>query len=314
MPVFGIRKPERSVVLRTGAYGIVTNISGKVMIIKNELGKFLPGGGLNPGEGYEEALRREFLEETGYEITIKRRLETMSWYIDTPAEWNLQVFNTGIFYEVELERRVHADIEEGHEVLFIDGESATDMHSDAQMWAIYKYILSEQYPPIIETNISAAQDRIYPLRLAARCIVQTESDKIILLKSEKLDICGLPGGGILRGEDIRTGAMREAKEETGRSIDQLKPLGASIEFSSMLQLTYYFTAVATAALQSVHLTELESDWGIYPIEVDIATAEEMIAQSKGIIMHEGFEVASMSRARNLAALSVYRQSKVSDAL
>ncbi len=312
MPVFGIRKPERRVVLRTGAYGIVTNINGKVMIIQNKLGKFLPGGGLMPGESYEEALHREFLEETGYEIIVKRKLETLSWYIDTPVEWFMQVFNTGIFYEVELVKRVNTDIEEGHEILFVDGESATDMHSDAQMWTIYKYILSKKYPPIIKTNASASENRIYPLRLAARCIVQTEQDKIILLASNKLDMCGLPGGGILRGEDIRTGAVRETREETGRDITQLKPLGASIEYSNMLQLTYYFSAKTAAASSAIHLTKLESDWGIYPVEVDLDTAEEMIAQSKGVIMHEGFEVASMSRARNLAALKIYRQSLDTD--
>ncbi len=305
MQVFGIRKPERDVVQRTGVYGIVTDAQNRVLIVKNKLGYFLPGGGVQENETHEEALRREFLEETGYNIEIVRELETVAWYIDTPIEYFLQVFNTGIFYEVKLKERLSYEIEADHEIMFVEGERATDMYSDAQAWMIYKYVLSNKYKPLIYTNIDKCEERVYPLRLAARCIIKTPDDKIVLMKSDKLNICGLPGGGVIRGEDIRDAAMRESLEETGIEIDGLKELGASVEYSNMLQLTYYFSACAKNISDNMHLTNLETDWALYPIFVDLNKAITLIQACDGLLMHEEFEVASMSRSRNIAALKAY---------
>lgn len=57
------------VVSRTGVYGVVEE-QGKWLVIRQKrgphAGKYdLPGGGIEPGEGIEEALRREFVEEVG---------------------------------------------------------------------------------------------------------------------------------------------------------------------------------------------------------------------------------------------------------
>jgi 8-oxo-dGTP diphosphatase len=307
LQVFGVRKPERDIVLRTGVYGIVTDSENRVLIVKNRLGYFLPGGGVNENETYESALRREFLEETGYSIEIKKELETVAWYIDTPIEYFLQVYNTGVFYEIELKEKITDVLEADHEIMFIDGERATDMHSDAQAWLIYKYVMSKKYKPFIYTNDDKSHERVYPLRIAARCIIKTYDEKIVLVKSDKLNICGIPGGGVLRGEDVRDAAIRECLEETGIEIDKLKELGSSVEYSSMLQLTYYFYADAKNAGNKTRLTQLECDWDIYPVFADVNEAKKLICGCGGTLMHEEFEVASMSRSRNLAALSAYEK-------
>jgi len=307
LQVFGVRKPERDVVFRTGVYGIVTDSQNRVLIVKNNLGYFLPGGGVQENESYEQALRREFMEETGYDIEIKKELETLAWYIDTPVEYFLQVYNTGVFYMVKLKDKVTNNLEKDHSIMFVEPESATNMHSDAQAWMVYKYVLSKKFKPFIYINADKSDARVYPLRIASRCIIKTADNKIVLLKSDKFNICGIPGGGVKRGEDIRSAAVRECLEETGIEIDisDLKAVGASIEYSNMLQLTYYFYADAKKTDNALHLTKLEADWDIYPVYVSIADAKKLINSCSGLLMHDEFEVASMSRRRNLAALSQF---------
>lgn len=60
--------------LRVAAYAIVTDESGRVLLAHWAEGQrsawTLPGGGLEPGEGPEDAARREVLEETGYRVEL----------------------------------------------------------------------------------------------------------------------------------------------------------------------------------------------------------------------------------------------------
>lgn len=53
------------------AAALVTNDSGKILLVNSPLrGWEYPGGLLEPGETFEEALKREVLEEAGVEIEI----------------------------------------------------------------------------------------------------------------------------------------------------------------------------------------------------------------------------------------------------
>lgn len=64
-------KPNhKQIIKRTSAYGIIIK-ENKAFLIKptwNNLGE-LPGGGVDPEESTEQALKREFLEETSHKIT-----------------------------------------------------------------------------------------------------------------------------------------------------------------------------------------------------------------------------------------------------
>jgi 8-oxo-dGTP diphosphatase len=75
LPQFGERIAGRIYTYRLGAYAVVFDADQRVAVVKNRHGYyFLLGGGVEPGETMEEALQREVLEESGYDIHIHRKL------------------------------------------------------------------------------------------------------------------------------------------------------------------------------------------------------------------------------------------------
>lgn len=72
-PIFGRKRNDRDYIKRPGAYALIMR-AGKVLIVDENSGWFLPGGGLEPGETPVQALHREMLEETGYRIDAPTKL------------------------------------------------------------------------------------------------------------------------------------------------------------------------------------------------------------------------------------------------
>jgi ADP-ribose pyrophosphatase YjhB (NUDIX family) len=65
-----------------GAYGLLVQ-NGAILVIRKMRGPYtgtfdLPGGGIEFGENPEDALRREFIEETGLWVTVGCRLPAFS--------------------------------------------------------------------------------------------------------------------------------------------------------------------------------------------------------------------------------------------
>lgn len=65
------------IALRVAAKAVILNEEGKVLLLREastyeegtNLGRYqIPGGRLNPGESYEDGLKREAKEETGLEV------------------------------------------------------------------------------------------------------------------------------------------------------------------------------------------------------------------------------------------------------
>ena len=76
------------VVLRVAAKAVITRGDGKVLVVREagtydegtKIGKYgIPGGRLNPGESYEDGLRREVEEETGLKIEPLYPLYVGEW-------------------------------------------------------------------------------------------------------------------------------------------------------------------------------------------------------------------------------------------
>lgn len=68
-------------------------------------------------------------------------------------------------------------------------------------------------------------------RESVRIIIFDESDNVAILHSKKRDYGTLPGGGIEKGETSFDAAIREAKEETGCDIYDLKEVGYIMSYN-----------------------------------------------------------------------------------
>lgn len=74
LPLIKLRSQYRRISL--GVQGLVTDPEGRILLVRltYRRGWFFPGGGVEPGETAEAALRRELAEEGGVEITGSPRL------------------------------------------------------------------------------------------------------------------------------------------------------------------------------------------------------------------------------------------------
>jgi len=73
-PVFGTLPAGAAVVPRPAAYAIVRDPAGRVAVVEEDSGLFLPGGGREPGETAEENVLREVREEVGCGLDVLRRV------------------------------------------------------------------------------------------------------------------------------------------------------------------------------------------------------------------------------------------------
>ena len=94
-----------------GVYGIYIE-DGKLLVIHKNGGPYinrfdLPGGSLEEGESLAEAMRREFLEETGIKIEIEEQIGVVDFKF--PSVWRdfTNVHHIAVYYSV---RKVGGEI------------------------------------------------------------------------------------------------------------------------------------------------------------------------------------------------------------
>jgi 8-oxo-dGTP diphosphatase len=115
----------RTCVARPGAYAVIGE-GGDVLITREaaDADEFqLPGGGIEPGEGPLQALRRECLEETGWKIAVLRRLGAFQRFVALPGgrRWARKVCHV---YLARPTLRVGPPSEAGHEAIWMPIETA----------------------------------------------------------------------------------------------------------------------------------------------------------------------------------------------
>lgn len=145
METFGTHQPEVTYRERHGSYGVA--LKGDMVLIElARLGHFLPGGGIEVGESIEEALVREFREETGYELTGFTHLGSAVEYVDI-ADKGFHMKKVGHFYLVELGAKGEPTYDDGHvyPVEWMSVAAAREkMYLESQWWAIERALAAHR--------------------------------------------------------------------------------------------------------------------------------------------------------------------------
>lgn len=133
---FGTRIKGVSYIDRPGAYAIIQNKSNAIALVKTQQGFLLPGGGVEHDEDVENALRREIMEEIGYQSRILEEICTAVQYLYSESE--REYFRkTGHFFIATLEERVSEPIEIDHELVWFSAdESLKNLAQEFQAWAL----------------------------------------------------------------------------------------------------------------------------------------------------------------------------------
>ncbi len=135
--IFGIKENVKYTT-RIGAYVIPVK-DNKIGVIKTPKGYFLIGGGKEEDESDEQCIKRECLEETGYDITIKKNLCSAELY--TYHE-KIGYFNpVQTYYIGKINNQIQLPTETDQEFLWLNIDEIKDkMYVEMQGWAIEQMI------------------------------------------------------------------------------------------------------------------------------------------------------------------------------
>lgn len=131
--IFGT-KENVSYTTRIGAY-IIPVQNNKIGVIKTSKGYFLIGGGKEENETDEQCIKRECLEETGYDITVDKKIcsaETFTHHEKIGYFHPVQTYYIGTINE-QTQRPNETD----HSLEWIDIKVIqNEMYPEMQNWAI----------------------------------------------------------------------------------------------------------------------------------------------------------------------------------
>lgn len=136
MLTFGERKPGVAYPPRPGAYALIGDREGRVLVMEASDGFWLPGGGIEPGESAEQALVREILEETGHTATVLRPLGEARQFAFEP-KYDSHFEKLCRFFAARLGPRRQDPVEADHVMRWLapDAARATLSH-ESQAWVI----------------------------------------------------------------------------------------------------------------------------------------------------------------------------------
>ena len=138
IPEFGNKQDGIDYLDRPGAYAVIESNDKQIAIIETSKGYFLPGGGINTNETDTDALKREILEELGYQVSVMAKLgETIEYFKASSDETYYQIHSS--FYKVHLGSKIGEGIEEDHQLVWLSPEEAAKLLvPQGQVWAVQR--------------------------------------------------------------------------------------------------------------------------------------------------------------------------------
>ena len=135
--IFG-KKEDVEYTTRIGAYFIPIK-DNKIGVIQTPKGYFLIGGGKEKNETNEDCLKRECLEEIGYDIKIDSKICSAEMY--TLHEKIGYFHPVQTYYSGILKEQIKIPIEKDHILVWLSFEEIqNNMYVEMQNWAIEQYI------------------------------------------------------------------------------------------------------------------------------------------------------------------------------
>lgn len=136
IPVFGNKQEGINYIDRPGAYALIENKDRQIAVIESGNGYFLPGGGIDPGETEVDALERELMEETGYQVSVLEEIGATVEYIEAPREGKFYQIRSR-FHVVRLDTKIKDEIEKDHRLVWLPQEKALKLLTrQSQIWAV----------------------------------------------------------------------------------------------------------------------------------------------------------------------------------
>ena len=111
MIVLGEKIEDKKYDFRETCFGICLQ-DNKMLLVKKKGQYSFIGGGIEKGETQEECLKREFLEESGYELLGIQPFITIDCFWLAAGKWPLE--SLANFYIVEVGEKICEPTEEGH--------------------------------------------------------------------------------------------------------------------------------------------------------------------------------------------------------
>lgn len=140
MKIFGEKIENLNYKNIPSVYAVILNdAKEKVLTVRNGKGHyFLPGGGLEENESHEEGIKRELLEENGYNISIDSYIGKAKMYFTSSNKEPL--LNDGYFYSVNLLDKICEPVEDDHMMHWIPIDSVKDyLFHEHHAWAVQHY-------------------------------------------------------------------------------------------------------------------------------------------------------------------------------
>ena len=117
--IIGEKFEDKKYDFRETCFGICIK-DDKMLLVKKK-GQFsFVGGGIEKGETHEECLKREFIEESGYQLLDIKPFITIDCFWLAGGKWPLE--SLANFYIVKVGDKVCEPTEEGHQVQEVDIE------------------------------------------------------------------------------------------------------------------------------------------------------------------------------------------------